>query len=228
MLFRSANNTLNGGLGADIMTGGLGNDTYRLDNTGDTVNEDAAAGRDLIQASVSYSLSANVENLTLTGTAANGTGNELANILRGNESANVLSGGGGVDQLFGGAGNDILIGGAGRDFMTGGLGADTFKFGNGDFGGFSTSSCDLIADFNHGEGDRVDLSAVDANTANGAANDAFAFIGSDPFGHIAGQLRLALVSGLSVLQGDTNGDGTADLWIRFNGAPTLLVGDLVL
>jgi Ca2+-binding RTX toxin-like protein len=178
---------------------------------------------------VSYVLSDNVENLTLTGAAAiNGTGNALGNILRGNGAANVLSGGAGGDQLFGGAGPDTLVGGSGRDLATGGTGADTFKFASGDFGGLTNATCDLIADFNHADGDKVDLQAVDANTANGAADDAFAFIGTDPFGHVAGQLRLFVAAAVTVLQGDTNGDGTADFWIRFNGAPTLVVGDLVL
>ncbi len=224
-----AANVLDGGKGADAMSGGLGNDTYRVDNSGDTVIEDSGAGRDLVQSSVTFTLPVNVENLTLAGTAAiDGTGNSLANVLRGNVSANVLSGGDNVDQLFGGAGNDTLIGGAARDLLTGGTGADRFTFANGDFGGLTSTSCDVIVDFNHGESDRIDLSAVDANTANGASDDAFAFIGSDPFGHIAGQLRLAAVSGLTLLQGDTNGDGAADFWIRCNGAPALVVGDLVL
>ena len=225
----AASNVLDGGKGGDIMAGGLGNDTYRVDDAGDRARENAAAGRDLVQASVTFTLAANVENLTQTGTAAiNASGNGMANVLRGNAAANVLSGGGDVDQLFGGAGGDTLIGGAARDLLTGGLGADTFRFGNGDFGGLSTSSADMIVDFSHAEGDKINLAAVDANTTNGTGNDAFAFIGSDAFGQIAGQLRIASISGLTVLQGDTNGDGTADFWIRCNGAPALVTGDLVL
>ncbi len=222
-------NVLDGGMGADTMVGGLGSDTYRVDNAGDTVREDVDAGRDLVQASVSLTLSANVENLIQTGTAAiNGTGNGLANAMRGNDAANVLLGGGGIDQLFGGGGSDTLIGGAARDAMTGGTGADTFRFANGDFGGAATSTCDIITDFTRAEGDRIDVSAVDANTANGTGNDAFAFIGTAAFGNIAGQLRIVSTAALTVLQGDTNGDGTADFWIRCNGAPALEASDLVL
>lgn len=222
-------NILDGGKGADAMTGGLGNDTYRIDNAADTVTEDAAAGRDMVQSSVSHTLTANVENLTLAGAdAITGTGNGLANILRGNGAANVLSGGAESDQLFGNGGSDTLVGGAGRDILNGGDGGDTFSFASGDFAGLTTSTCDLVADFSHAGGDRVDLSAVDANTANGSVNDAFSFIGSGAFGEIAGQLRLAVTAGVTVLQGDTNGDGMADFWVRFNGAPALVVGDLVL
>jgi trimeric autotransporter adhesin len=104
----------------------LGNDVYVVDNAGDLVVEDAAAGIDLVQSSLSHALAANVENLTLTGTAAiNGTGNALDNVLIGNAAANVLSGGEGNDSLDGGAGDDRLDGGTGADRLAGGLGNDT-------------------------------------------------------------------------------------------------------
>lgn len=222
-------NILDGGLGADILVGGLGNDTYRVDTASDTVRENASEGRDTVLASATYSLGDNVENLTLGGAAAiNGTGNALANVLRGNASANVLSGGGGTDQLFGGEGSDRLIGGAARDILTGGTGADTFQFGNGDFGGLTTSTCDLIADFSRAESDRIDLSAVDANTLNGSADDAFAFIGSSAFGKVAGELRIVATASVTLIQGDTNGDGLADFWIRLSGIPAPAASDLVL
>lgn len=110
------NDLLDGGAGADIMNGGLGNDTYFVNAAGDQVNENAGEGTDLVKASISYTLTANVENLTLLGTAAlDGTGNGLANKLTGNAAANTLSGLGGNDTLNGGAGADHMIGGAGND-----------------------------------------------------------------------------------------------------------------
>jgi Ca2+-binding RTX toxin-like protein len=115
----AGNDTLDGGAGADTLIGGAGNETYTVDNTGDVVTEFAAEGTDLVQASVSYTLAANVENLTLTGTAAiSGTGNSLDNVLTGNSGANTLTGGAGNDTLNGGTGADSLIGGAGNDSYT--------------------------------------------------------------------------------------------------------------
>ena len=103
----AGNNVLDGGLGADTMIGGAGNDTYVVDATGDVVTELAGGGLDTVRSSVTYGLSANVENLVLTGTGAiNGTGNDLANVLTGNAAANVLNGGAGADTMAGGQGND--------------------------------------------------------------------------------------------------------------------------
>jgi Ca2+-binding RTX toxin-like protein len=112
----SAANTLNGSTGADTLIGGAGDDIYVVDNAGDVLTEVAGEGTDLVQSTVSISaLAPNVENLTLTGTAASGTGNGLDNVITGNGSANTLNGGAGNDRLDGGAGNDTMAGNAGND-----------------------------------------------------------------------------------------------------------------
>src|SRR5262249_44160642 len=60
-----------------------------------------------IQSSVPYTLPANVEYLTLTGSMSiGGTGNALDNVIVGNSGANVLVGGPGADTLDGGLGKD--------------------------------------------------------------------------------------------------------------------------
>jgi VCBS repeat-containing protein len=132
-LFGNAgNDTLNGGTGADIMAGGSGNDTYVVDNVGDVVTENPGEGTDLVQSSITYTLTDHVENLTLTGSAnIDGTGNELGNVITGNSGANVLDGRAGNDILYGNAGNDTLFGGEGNDTLDGGTGADAVAGGSG-------------------------------------------------------------------------------------------------
>ena len=116
----AGNDTLNGGagldvliggLGADLMTGGTGNDTYYVDNPGDVVVETGADTLDKIVSSIGITaLAAGVERLELTGSAhLQGTGNELANVLRGNDGNNRLDGLGGGDRMWGGLGDDTYV-----------------------------------------------------------------------------------------------------------------------
>jgi Ca2+-binding RTX toxin-like protein len=122
--------TLVGGEGDDSLVGGAGNDTYEVDSNADLVVEALSAGTDLVRVALtsgSYTLGVNVENATITSSAAVGlTGNALGNVLTGNDEANALSGAAGNDTLNGGAGNDTLDGGAGTDRLVGGLGDDTY------------------------------------------------------------------------------------------------------
>jgi len=122
LLGNAGANVLSGGTGADVMIGAAGNDTYVVDHAGDSIVENANEGVDLVQSSISVTLAANVENLTLTGTSAiAGTGNSLDNVLTGNSANNTLTGA---------AGNDTLNGGSGADAMSGGLGDDTYVVDN--------------------------------------------------------------------------------------------------
>ncbi len=121
--------SLDGGSGVDTMAGGAGNDTYMADDGADSIVELALGGSDLVLASASFVLPAEVERLTLTG-AGNiaGTGNAGANTVTGNAGDNLLASGGGADVLVGGDGNDTLQGDGGAETMTGGLGIDAFAF----------------------------------------------------------------------------------------------------
>jgi Ca2+-binding RTX toxin-like protein len=137
------------------MIGGIGNDTYVVDNAGDVANETGGSGTDTVHSSVTFSLASttttkgSVENLVLTGTAAiNATGNSLANTIVGNSGNNVMSGGTGVDtvsyetatagvsvslattytQSTGGAGNDRL---SSFENLTGSAHSDTLTGSSG-------------------------------------------------------------------------------------------------
>ncbi|CAN7631240.1 hypothetical protein LJR235_004737 [Pararhizobium sp. LjRoot235] len=147
---RGGDDLLDGMTGADAMYGGSGNDRYRIDNVGDVISEDENndgiddGGIDLVESSITFTLSEFFENLTLTGTdTINGTGNELDNKIKGNTAANVLTGDGG------------------KDILTGGGGADTFLFGPAE-----VSSTDRVVDFD--ADDRLGIFAADYGLSAGS------------------------------------------------------------
>lgn len=126
------NDLLDGGTGIDWMLGGLGDDSYKVGHGADKITENDGAGTDSVWASVSYTLSAFVENLTLGGGAGlTGKGNDQANVIHGNSGANKLyaeatvnNAIGGPDALYGLGGNDTLYSGDGDCTLDGGDGAD--------------------------------------------------------------------------------------------------------
>lgn len=141
----AGNDRLEGGAGFDTLIGGLGNDTYAVDGLNDQIIEQLNEGTDLVLASVSLTLSANVENLSLTGLASvNGTGNDLANKMVGNAGDNILDGGAGADTLSGGAGKDTLMGGSGDDRLDGNTGADILDGGVGNDVYYVDDSGDVV------------------------------------------------------------------------------------
>ena len=106
----TGNNILTGGAGADAMHGAAGNDVYFVDDPDDVVVENAGDGIDAVFATVSQTLTANVEALVLQGSSnLVGTGNALASNIYGNSGDNALDGGAGADVLTGNAGNDTFI-----------------------------------------------------------------------------------------------------------------------
>jgi uncharacterized repeat protein (TIGR02059 family) len=150
--------TLDGGAGIDALYGGEGNDTYFVTSADDRVIEYAGEGTDTVHSSVNYIVeNANIENLVLTGSAAYGYGNGLANRMSASDAGSLLHGwggndtltggasrdrlygssgddrlygNGGNDRLYGGTGKDRLEGGTGRDYLTGESGNDVLKSGD--------------------------------------------------------------------------------------------------
>ena len=208
------------------------------DSSLDVINENASEGTDLVQASASYTLSANVENLTLTGTAAvNGMGNALSNSITGNGA------------------NNLIRGGANVDTMTGGAGVDTFTWADGDTG-VGAGNRDIITDFVSGV-DKIDLSAIDAITyastspIQTAGDQAFGvFPGTGAFWVIAGgpqnfaQVRYQFDAGLNatIVQvnvqtiaptflpgtGYSNNDLVVDYEIQLSGNIALQLSDFTM
>lgn len=211
--------SLDDGIGIDRMYGGTGNDSYLVGETLDKVIEKEGEGVDSVESWVSYVLPGNVENLTLkNGGDADGTGNQLANVIIGGRLENTLKGM---------AGNDTLVGGLGADDLYGGTGKDIFVFTSLKDSTVAVSGRDTIFDFSRTQGDRIDLSGIDAMSST-SKNDAFAFIGSKGFSGKSGELRFDKKAAGTYIYGDVDGNGKADFTIELTAAVTLLKGDFIL
>ena len=199
---------LRGGAGADTLEGGAGNDTASYYTSAVGVAVSLAAGTASGGDAQADALNS-IENLS---------GSNLGNDgLEGNAGANVLNGWGG---------NDALVGGGGKDTLTGGTGADRIYFtalGDSVVG----ANADMITDFSHGQGDRIDLTAIDSN-AGVAGNQAFSFIGTGLYTGVAGQLRYATANGTTTIAGDVNGDKVSDFHIIATGTVNFIALDFVL
>ena len=217
--------TLEGALVADtnILSGGTGDDTYVVYSANDQVIEYAGEGNDTVRAGFGLSLAANVENLVLTGSAAiNGTGNALANAITGNGAANVLTGGGGGDTLTGGLGADRFVYTSLTDSAPGARDVIT------DFSGqFVTGAGRGKPAVSPGQGDQIDLSAIDANSLL-AGDQAFTLV--KKFTGTAGEVYSSFnkMSGLTSLFLDVNGDKVADMTILMSGDVKLTGADFLL
>jgi len=209
------NDTLTGGAGVDVMNGGSGNDTYVIDSITETMIETSSGGVDTVSINLTFTLTANFENLTLTGSDdIDGTGTVSDNIMTGNSGNNVLVGFNGADTFLGGAGldtidggedDDLITGGANGDDLTGGTGADQFIYTT------AASGNDTIQDFNNLNGDGVqgDLLVFD-----GLLEGTFAYLGSAGFSS-SGNTEARVSSGDVLI--DFDGDGSADLTITMTG-----------
>ncbi|SHJ35987.1 FG-GAP repeat-containing protein [Roseomonas rosea] len=204
-------NWLVSGAGEDVLAGGLGNDSFHVNDAGDQVIEAAGGGTDTVIAYVSYALASGQEIEVLRANP------EAAGLmLTGNEFAN---------RVIGADGIDILVGGLGQDTLTGGAGEDSFLFQS-LADSLASASRDLISDFVSGE-DRINLSALQA--VEGAELDqAFTFLGTGGFTKQAGQLHQITAGSNTIVEGDVNGDARADFQILIKGHLTLQHADFVL
>ncbi|WP_018044645.1 calcium-binding protein [Methylobacterium sp. 88A] len=204
------NDTLLGGSGADTMRGGTGNDTYVIDNAGDRAIEQPSEGFDTIRATVSHTMEANTEKMVFSGTA--------------NLTAN---GNAGNNEIYGNAGDNQIYGDDGRDLLYGRAGADTFVFKDATDSDVAIGGRDIVKDFDFAQGDRIDFSAIDANSGL-AGDQGFQFVGTQAFSGEAGELRMKFGGGNTLLQGDTNGDGAVDFAVLLQGHHVLDNGSFVL
>jgi len=87
---------------------------------------------------------------------------------------------------------------------------------------------DTISDFLSSDGDKIDLSAIDANITNGSGDDVLTFIGSAAFSGTAGELRFEVIGANVFVSADLNGDTRIDFAVNVNNTPALVAADFVL
>ena len=219
-------NRLQGGDGADTLKGGDGDDVISGGNGDDSLTGNA--GQDTLSyqdASGGVTVDLAVKTAQDTGGAGIDTVRGFEN-LRGSAFGDTLLGTKGANLIDGGEGDDIITGGLGGDTLTGGLGADQFVFTALADSAKKGAGRDQILDFSHAQGDQIDLSAIDADTA-ASGDQAFALVAA--FNHHAGQLTAtAQIGGGYLVEGDVDGNGKADfsIFLAADAPPTM--GDFIL
>lgn len=208
---------LNGGSGADRMIGGAGDDIYVIDDAGDQAVEASGEGTDRVETTLaSFTLGANIENLT--GTSAS------AQTLTGNGLNNTLQGGAAGDTLNGGDGNDTLLGGGGSDAMTGGLGNDTYRV---------EQAGDTVTEAASGGTDTVETTlasytlGAEVENLTGISGAGQSLTGNSLANSITGGAGIDTLSGGG--GGDTlRGNGGADTFVATAGGGADTIADFVV
>lgn len=221
---------MEGGNGNDSVNGGNGNDEIvGGDGEGDDIYI-GGTGIDTIK--YSSAITGITVNLSLGTASGNEINNDklssIENII-GGQAGDVLSGDAGNNALEGFTGNDSIIGSIGKDMLTGGLGADQFKYNGEAETGITSNSRDIITDFNHTQGDKIDLSVIDANKTT-PGNDSFSILtqGKVFLGTFTNPGRLYFDQTAHILYGNNDVDNMPDFSIQLTGVSTLVVADLLL
>ena len=223
LIGNAGNNAINGGGGDDTMSGGAGNDTFTVDSVTDSVSENLNEGIDTVQSTIGYSLGANLENLTLLGTAVSGVGNALDNTILGNGADNSLSGGDGNDTLNGASGIDTLTGGAGNDMLDGGAGADKMNGGAGDDTYVVENAGDTVTEGNNQGNDTVNSyvnwSLIGSYVENVVllGNGAINATGNALDNHLTGNANINILNGYTGDDTMTGGKGNDVYYVDTTG-----------
>jgi serralysin len=211
-------NTLKGGKGDDDLQGHGGADTLDGGKGVDTaqyVDSDTGVVVALLTSSEGgRGYAGDAEGDTLI-SIENLVGSSKADTLWGNDDANVLDGRSGNDELKGAGGADTLVGGLGADNMTGGAGADVFVWTKIAETGLTTSTIDFVEDFDFSEGDKIDLSQIDANTTV-SGDQEFTFVGAADFS-APGQIKYFNDGTDTFISLNTDSNPLDDAAIRVSG-----------
>ncbi len=111
-LSASAPTTVKITVGAQAITGGHGNDVYHVYNSADQISVAAGTPNETVDATVSYALPANIQNLVLQGSGLTGTANSMDDSLTSTGGANTLVGGSGNDTFYVNTVGDKVVVGA--------------------------------------------------------------------------------------------------------------------
>ncbi len=200
---------------------GLGTIFYQWLANGSDIGGATASTFTLTQAQVGKTISVKASYTDNLGTAESVTSATTAMIASASKTGTAAN-----DLLVGSAGKDTLIGGAGADQLTGGAGSDSFKFTALADLGLGAAARDVITDFKRSEGDKIDLAAIDTNSAL-KGDQKFAWV--TDFGTTAGQVRFAADGqGNGIVYLNTDTDSDAEFEIMLTGVTTLAATDLIL
>ena len=242
---RGGADVLEGGYGSDRLTGGSGGDVLNGGEGDDLAIYRESPSGVLVSLASGYVTGGDAGGDTLI-SIEHIDGSEFTDFLLGNDGSNRLTGWGGNDSLkgFGGSdtlqggeghdtvqgmdgddflygdgGNDQLTGGVGVDFMKGGGGADTFIWSSIDDTGTTAETGDFVEDFVPGDGDRLDVSGVDADIY-AAGDQPFRFIGNAAFSGTPGEINYVHQDGHTIIQMQTGTSADVEGVIRIPGIVT--------